>query len=63
MQHNNKFNLWFNALDFTAMERITRLRQSDFSHENGYQSFVDACEQWWHKTPQVEKDYIYSYYN
>lgn len=64
MQHsNNKLNLWFNTMDLVTMEQITRLRQSDFSHENSYQSFVDACEQWWHETPQVEKEYIYRTYN
>jgi hypothetical protein len=63
MQHNNNLDLWFNTLDFVTMERITCLRQSNFSHENGCQSFVDACEQWWSKTPQVEKEYIYRYHS
>jgi hypothetical protein len=63
MQHNNKLDLWFGSLNFVTIERITRLRQSNFSYENGYQSFVDACEQWWHETPQVEKEYIYSYFS
>ncbi|MDR1543421.1 MAG: hypothetical protein LBS50_03220 [Prevotellaceae bacterium] len=59
MQHNNKYNLWFQSLDFPTMERLTHLRQSNFSHENGYQDFVDACEQWWQETPHAEKEYIY----
>jgi hypothetical protein len=62
-RYKDKYDLWFNTIDFVTMERITRLRQSNFSHENSYQSFVDACEQWWHETPQAEKEYIYHTYN
>jgi hypothetical protein len=58
--NDNKLKQWFGSLDFVTMERITRLRQGFYSPEDGFQSFVDACEQWWHETPQVEKEYIYS---
>ena len=54
---------WFNSLDFVTMERITRLRQSEFSPKDGYQDFVDACEYWWKNTQQVEKEYIYNTHN
>jgi hypothetical protein len=64
MQHeNNKYNLWFGSLDFLTMKRMTRLRQGFYSPEDSYQSFVNACEQWWQETPQIEKEYIYQTYN
>jgi hypothetical protein len=58
-----QLNEWFNSLDFVTMERITRLRQSEFSPNDGYQDFVETCEQWWKDTQQVEKEYIYNTYN
>ncbi len=58
-----QLNEWFNSLDFVTMERITRLRRSEFSPKDGYQDFVEVCEQWWKDTQQVEREYVYSTYN
>ncbi|MDR1347423.1 MAG: hypothetical protein LBJ63_03200 [Prevotellaceae bacterium] len=59
MIESNKYNLWFGSLDFVTVERITRLRQGFYSPKDGFQDFVDAYEQWWNETSQVEKEYIY----
>ncbi|MFS2717026.1 hypothetical protein AAH068_19150 [Bacteroides uniformis] len=37
---------WWENTDFPTMERITGCRQTDFSPEDGYQEFVDACNEW-----------------
>lgn len=42
-----KWDKWFKEIDFSTMEKITGYKQSDFSSEDGYQDFVDACEEWW----------------
>lgn len=55
-------DIWFANLDFTALEKVTRLNQSDFSSEDGSQEFVDACEQWWDKLSiQEKRDYYENY--
>ena len=46
------------------MERITGFHQSDFDPEDGFQDFVDTCEEWWRKQSIEEKiniwrEYIY----
>lgn len=38
---------WFRGADFKTLERISGLRQDDFSPEDGYQDFVDAVHRWW----------------
>ena len=38
---------WWKDLDFITMESITGLREADHSAEDGSQSFVDACNDWW----------------
>ena len=38
---------WWKDLDFITLESITSLREADFSSEDGSQSFVDACNDWW----------------
>jgi hypothetical protein len=53
------WNKWFQNADFPTMEKITGYRQSDFSPEDGYQDFVDACEDWWGELSTEEKREIY----
>jgi hypothetical protein len=50
---------WWGETDFRAMERITRYRQLDFSPEDGYQAFVDACNKWWNEKTTDDKISIY----
>ena len=38
---------WWKDLDFITMESITGLHETDYSSEDGSQSFVDACNDWW----------------
>ena len=40
---------WWGSLDFKEMERISGFRQDVFSPEDGYQDFVDACNNWWRR--------------
>lgn len=51
---------WFQSLEFKEMERVTGFRQDDFSPDDGYQDFVDACEDWWHKQSKAQKQMIYN---
>lgn len=46
---------WWAGTDFPQMERITGYRQDDFSPEEGYQEFVDACNKWWEALSIEEK--------
>lgn len=59
----NKLNLWWNSLDFETMEKITNFCPYDFSEEDGYQDFVDACDEFWDELPYTEKLEIYEMYN
>lgn len=46
---------WWQENDFRQLEKLTGLRQDDFSPEDGYQEFVDACNDWWRKLSPQEK--------
>lgn len=46
---------WWKACDFRQMERTTGYRQDDFSPEEGYKQFVDACNNWWEALSTEEK--------
>jgi hypothetical protein len=35
---------WWGETDFRQMELITGFRQLDFEPDEGYQAFVDACD-------------------
>jgi hypothetical protein len=60
---NEELNGWFNSLDFITMEKMTRLKQCNFSDEDGYQNFVDACENWWNSINLQEKKSAYDEWN
>jgi hypothetical protein len=51
---------WWGLCGFKEMEFITGFRQIDFSPEDGYQDFVDACDEWWDKLKISEKRNIYN---
>lgn len=55
----NTLEEWWGEQGFRDMERITGFRQSDFSPEDGYQDFVDACDKWWDKLPYDDKVWVY----
>jgi hypothetical protein len=41
---------WWMESDFKQMERITGFRLYDFAPDEGYQSFVDACDSYWEQS-------------
>ena len=47
-EYRQRMQEWWNNLDFITMESITGMQESDFSPDDGSQSFVDACDDWWH---------------
>lgn len=51
---------WFGHLDFKEMERITGFGQEDFPSDEGYQEFVDACENWWDRHTRPQKLAMYN---
>jgi hypothetical protein len=53
---------WWQNCDFKTMEEITGFKQSQFNPEDGYQEFVDACDNWWNEKPISEKMKIYKEY-
>jgi hypothetical protein len=58
LQVNNEipsYNKWWYSVDFREMERITGYRQFDFDPEDGYQAFVDACDNYWEALSRKEK--------
>ena len=38
---------WWKDLDFITLESITGLHEANYSSEDGSQSFIDACNDWW----------------
>jgi len=48
-------NEWWGNCGFREMEMITGFQMTDFDPEDGYQEFVDACDEWWDKLPLKEK--------
>lgn len=54
-----KHDVWFDNLSFKTLEKITGLKQSCFSAEDGYQAFVDAATNWWEKLTKRERRNIY----
>ena len=54
---------WWDSLPFKAMTRITRYEPTDFNPEEGYQDFVDACDDYWENLTDEEKIHLYNEYN
>ena len=57
------YNRWFSGTEFKELEKITGLRQDDFSPEDGYQDFVDACHDWWDNKNREEKEIVFNQFN
>ena len=47
IDYKQRMEDWWKDLDFITMESITGLHETDYSSEDGSQSFVDACNDWW----------------
>jgi hypothetical protein len=56
------YNKWWNSSDFITMEKITRFRQFDFDPDEGYQAFVDACDEFWENLSTEDKKEIWEEY-
>lgn len=52
-------NDWWGDCSFREMEKITGFRMTDFDPEDGYQEFVDVCDEWWNKLSFGEKKELY----
>lgn len=51
--------MWWGELGFEDMERVSGFRQDDYSAEDGYQEFVDACNEWWDDLDENERISVY----
>ncbi len=54
---------WWTSCDFKTLERITELREIEYSSEDGSQAFVDAVNEWWSNQDYDKKRSIYNEYN
>lgn len=54
---------WWANVPFDTMEAITGFRRIHFSPEDGYQEFVDACNDWWNWLTLESKIIYYQMYN
>jgi len=54
---------WWGGTDFRQMAIITGFRQYEFNPDDGYQEFVDACDNYWHDLNDIEKINIYNEFN
>lgn len=50
---------WWKKADSQTLEDITGYRQTDFSPEQGYQDFVNACNEYWNELPVLERKKIW----
>lgn len=62
-EYMERVNSWWADADFPMMEKVTGYRQSCFSPEEGYQDFVDACDEWWAQKTAIEKLHIFEEHN
>lgn len=49
--YNQNLIIWWSQADFPTMERITGLHRTDFSAQDDYKEFVDACNECWNALP------------
>lgn len=54
---------WWNELGFEHLIRITGYHPTDFNPEDGYQDFVDACNDYWEKLSYEDKLSHYNEFN
>lgn len=59
----NVLNEWWNHTPFWVMENITGLDKEDFNPQEGYQEFVDVCDNWWNSLSFEDKQGIYLDWN
>lgn len=54
---------WWANVSFETMEEVTGFRMMDFSPEDGYQEFVEVCNDWWDWLDLDNKIIYYQLYN
>ena len=60
--NKKQLDAWFAEADFPTMEKCIGVKVSSFSPEDGYQDFVDFCEDVWSKLTVTEKKELYNLY-
>jgi hypothetical protein len=50
-----KIEEWWKSTEFREMAVITGYRQFEFDPEDGYQEFIDACNNYWQNLTAKEK--------
>lgn len=50
---------WWLTLGFDTLEQLTGLQHADYSPNNAYQAFLDACDIWWNTKTAKEKIKIF----
>ena len=53
---------WWSGTNFRQMEIITGFQQLEFSPKDGYQEFVDTCNNYWDKLDSDEKIELWQTY-
>ena len=53
-------NRWYESLDFATLEKITKLKQFNYNPEDGYQEFVDKCDEYWYSLSYNDKLLYYN---
>lgn len=59
----NVVNNWWARASFSTKEKITGFRRIDFTPDDGYQEFLDACDKWWDWMTLENKVFYYQMYN
>ena len=54
---------WWGLCDFKTMEFVTGYCQHTFSPEDGYQEYVDFCDNWWDSLTYNQKLSVYKDHN
>lgn len=54
---------WFPGTDFDMMEKISGLKRTDYSEEDGYEEFVEAVQEWWDSLDDAKKVEVYYEYD
>ena len=54
---------WFTGTDFDMMEKISGLKSTDYSEEDGCEEFVEAVQEWWDSLDDAKKVEVYYEYD
>lgn len=60
---NEQLNEWWNNCSFDEMKEITGYASYEFSDEDGYQDYIDACDEIWNNLTYGEKLSAYNKLN